>query len=84
MNKKSTVIPLMIITNKDHKKTGEDGTPAVRPICGAGTTINQRASDALTDILQSVAKSEENTSSECTSTEDYISRVEDLNRAIRD
>ena len=57
MNMKATIIPQLILTQKDHKKFSGK-VPQTRPICSAGQTINQRVSDLVTDSLQALFKAE--------------------------
>ena len=81
MAQKSTIIPQMLITQKDHKPTQPDGLPKTRAMCGASQSINQRVSDLLTDVLQALFQSEH--TYESLSTESYINKIERLNRGIR-
>ena len=79
----STIIPQMSMLPKDHKPLGKDGVPKGRPVCSASSTINQRISDILTDILQGVASSDTEFC-EINSTEDLMAKVEDFNQLIRE
>ena len=81
MATKSTVIPQMLITQKDHKALQENGLPKTRAMCGASQTMNQRISDLLTDILQALFKSEP--THESLSTESYIYKIDRLNQDIK-
>ena len=82
MAEKSTVIPQMVITQKDHKPIQDDGLPKTRAMCGASQSINQRVSDLLTDVLQALFSSE--LSNESLSTESYIHKIYKLNKDIRE
>ena len=79
MMEMSTIIPKLHLTRKDHKEF-EGEVPPTRPICSAGMTINQRISDLTRDILMSLFKAE--TTSESSSTEDFLSKIEDVNARI--
>ena len=82
MAEKSTIIPQMVITQKDHKPIQDDGLPKTRAMCGASQSINQRVSDLLTDVLQALFSSE--LSNESLSTESYIHKIDKLNKDIRE
>ena len=82
-NEVITVVPQMEMTQKDHKPLKEDGTPATRPICAAQCTMNQRISNTVSNILGALAEADDD-SFECTSTEDLISKVNELNNKIRE
>ena len=80
MHEKSTIIPPLVLQQKDHKAI-KDGIPAVRPVCEASRTINQRMSDMLTDVLQAEYATGHTT--EAISTEDFLSKIEGMNHRIR-
>ena len=82
MAEKSTIIPQMVITQKDHKPIQDDGLPKTRAMCGASQSINQRVSDLLTDVLQALFSSE--LSNESLSTESYIHKIDKMNKDIRE
>ena len=67
----STLIPKARVQQKDHKPVNQDGIPKARFLCNAANTMNQIASDILTDCLQGMHKSDQ--THECNSTEDFIS-----------
>ena len=60
----------------------ENGIPQGRGVCGASSTINQRMSDLLSDLLVGTASSEKE-SFESSSTEDMIAAVDDFNDKVR-
>ena len=83
MNEQTTVVPQMHCTQKDHKELPESGVPKSRPICDASSTMNQRISNTITEVLQALTKAD-NETCEVVSTEDLLSCIEDLNKQIRD
>ena len=62
---------------------GDSGVPKGRPVCGATITMNQRMSDLLSDILAGVASSNASSTCEASSTEDFLSKIEEFNEGIR-
>ena len=77
----STLIPNARVQQKDHTPVNQNGIPKARFLCNAANTMNQIASDMLTDCLQGMHKSDQ--THECNSTEDFISKIEALNTRIR-
>ena len=82
MQEKSTILPQMLLRQKDHKPLQADGLPKTRAMCSASNTINQRVSDLLSDFLYALFQSEENM--ECKSTENFIYKICRLNESIRE
>ena len=71
----------LIVTQNDHKPADpETGLPKTRLVCQSSSTHNQRISDMLSDIMAATFSSED--SVEAISTEDMLSKVEELNRRI--
>ena len=78
-----TEIPQMDVYPKDHKDPHPDGTPKGRPVCKANNTMNQRISDLCSDALGALFSADED-GCEVQSTEDLLSRINELNRQIRE
>merc|ERR1711954_234440 len=79
----TSIIPQMSCAAKDHKPLPETGVPETRPMCNASASMNQRISDMVSDILGYLFQADNN-NVEVTSTEDFLSRIEDLNQQIRE
>ena len=77
MTERSTIIPQMILNQKDHKPLGPDGMPKTRAMFGASHTINQRVSDIFSDYLSSLIQCEE--TAETKSTENFLHNADMLN-----
>ena len=78
--------PVLYGTPKDHKPVApgdEDKGPPARPICGARKAPNGQLSDLLSRLLDPMCDMEaEERGSECRSTEDMLSSLEDLNQEL--
>merc|ERR1711954_170070 len=72
-----TIVPPVIIHQKDHKDVDENGDPSTRAICNASITFNQRVTDLLNDQL--VAILNVGKTDECISTEEFLHSIESLN-----
>ena len=51
---RSTVIPVVSMLIKDHKKPSDTGAPKSRAVCGASSSINREMSEWVSMILDSV------------------------------
>ena len=86
MTTKGGVIPDLFGLRKDHKVVPlgqEEEGPPTRPVCGASSSINGPLSHLLNDILNKLADCmDEQTKTECRSTEEMIAGLEEVNRQV--
>ena len=80
MMEQITVIPPVVFHQKDHKPQKQGEPQAVRGICNATTTFNQRVTDLLNDQLEAMLKSDP--TDECISTEDFLYNVDLMNQKM--
>ena len=66
---------------KYHKPPHPDGTPKNRFLCYASYTYNQRLSDLTNDWCSALIEAD--TTEELSSSEDFLSVIEDLNTRIK-
>ena len=78
----STVVPVLSLLLKDHKKLKENGDPATRPVCGASRSINGEMSEKVSNILDSAGA--KCSVEEAISTEALLSNVDEIARKISD
>ena len=79
----STVIPQMSCSPKDHKPLPESGVPKTRPLMNASSSMNQRVSDVVSDLMTYLFLTEQKTA-EVVSTEDFLSKIEAFNKLVRE
>ena len=73
MHEDCSIIPNLIMNQKDHKPIDEKtGLPKTIPVCEASSTHNQRLSNLLSDIMAATFESEP--SVEAISTEDMLAK----------
>ena len=82
LHEEISTIPNLILNQKDHKPVSEEGLPKTRPVCAANSTHNQRLSDLLSDIMNAVFKAED--TAEAISTGDILSKIDKVNKKIKD
>ena len=76
-----TVLADLTLRQKDHKDPDPiTGIPKTRPVCEARSTFNQRANGHLVAILGGATQADP--TCEAISTEDAISKIDDLNKRI--
>ena len=74
----NNAVPPLYGLRKDHKPTPDPNKgPPTRPVCGAVVASNHRASFFISSIIKPVL---EMAPEACNSTEDFLSRIEDLNK----
>ena len=74
-----TTVPQAYIQQKDHKAPDPiTGLPKTRFICNAATTYNQRLADLANDNMRALIESDK--TDEMSSTEDFVSHEEVLNK----
>ena len=73
--------PVMRCTAKTHKPVGPKGVPKSRPIVGASKGLTTGLGELLSDILEPLAKSNEDPR-EAQSTEELMRSIQDANRRL--
>ena len=75
------VVPVLSTMAKDHKPLKESGDPKTRPVVNAGTSVNSRLGDVVSDILAAVNNADEHTD-ECNSTEEMLYHLGEAAREV--
>ena len=78
----SLEVPTMRVSPKLHKKIGEDGSPKTRAIVGAGSCLEARALEVISDVIDAFVEDTENI--ECNSTEDMLNKMNTAEKLIED
>ena len=73
--------PILRCVAKTHKPVGDDGVPKSRPICGAATGMTTPVSEILSDILEPLTRTVED-SVEAQSTEELLRKIEETNNNL--
>ena len=75
--------PVLRSMAKTHKPPNPDGTPKTRPVVGASSGLGTGLGELLSDLVRPVSQAR-GSQSECQSTEEMVSRIEEANQRLQD